>query len=97
MVVLGNDSRGLRSSEASEDEATFRSQRRPGGRERANDASLVLRRATSRDPIPPYGVGWGPIRGGEIYNNPAGVALFQRTLNFSVTQSEAGILCNFSA
>ena len=45
------------------------SQRRPGGRERANDASLVLRRATSRDPIPPYGVGWGPIRGGQFNNS----------------------------
>ena len=38
------------------------SQRRPGGR--------VARpaRATSRDPIPPYGVGWGPIRGGQFNN-----------------------------
>ena len=41
VVVLGNDSRGLRSSEASEDEATFRAPRRlaaapwrPGVRER---------------------------------------------------------------
>ena len=42
------------------------SQRRPGGR--------VARpaRATSRDPIPPYGVGWGPIRGGQFNSRPGG-------------------------
>ena len=59
VVVLGNDSRGLRSSEASEDEATFRaphgSQRRPGGRERANDASLVRRDEIASTPYPLMG------------------------------------------
>ena len=44
------------------------SQRRPGGRERANDASFVLHARSRATPYAPYGIGWGPIRGGEFYN-----------------------------